>query len=479
MSGLEKRMNNKMRKEWAAVACKGLVLSLGLVLAACGGGGGDKTKTGSNSHLVTTSVTDGATLTLRDTVVQDGRTTSATLAMDPHYELISIKGCGGKLTGNIYYTGVILTNCTIAAALTPKSYSLTVTSAVGGTGRVTNSPVVYNEVGRVTLEADTGYHVKSATSTCGGSLAANIFTTDKMANDCVVQPVFEVDSTSVEAETYIVTVLSAVGGTPSPETQTVAENDHAKVDFIVDDLYTLVSVTSTCGGTLVSNRFTTDKVTANCTLLPNYKASSDVINPSIDPSELANISGTVAEGATPAGNGAAAQPSSVQNKLVLAYCKDRNGFIGNPVTDTNGYYTGQLRKSSLPCALQVISNRNIYYSLVEGDVSTVNISPLTSLVMAYSTGTHPATIYSSMPSLKTWPDLNAAQAAIAAALAVRGYAMPAGDFLPINTAFAQGDAWDVLLGQFAVSLNSSNTLFSSLQTSFAKGDTGSLPAASQ
>jgi hypothetical protein len=448
-----------------------------MLLAACGGGNSDKSE--ASRHLVDTSVDEGVTLRLAQSQVADGHFTSALLVVDPHYELTSIKGCGGKLSGDIYYTGVILANCTITASAQPKSYSLSVATAVGGTGMTTTPTVVYNQVGRVTLTADSGYHIKAATSNCGGSLAVNIFTTDKLKGDCVVQPVFEVDSTSVEAQTYVVTVLSAVGGTPSPATQSVAENDYAKVDFIADTRYSLVSVTSSCGGTLVGQRFTTGKVTANCTLQPNYQTTDGAIIPALDPSEIATIGGSVAEGATLAAGGTAAQTGAVKNKLVTANCKDGKGFIGNPVTDANGFYTGQLRKSSLPCALQVITNTNVYYSQVYGDVSVVNITPLTSLAIAYGSASSPILYYNLMNYTTDVSDLGDAQVALAAKLQERGYGMPDGSFLPFNTPFVPGDSWDKLIDQLAISIKNANLTFSDVEYSFTNGNLDGLPAASQ
>lgn len=467
------------RGGWEQMMVKRIAIFMASVcLVACGGGGGSK-QAESNFHSVSVSANEGGTLTLAQTQVADGKPTSALLVMDSHYELVSLSGCGGKLSGDTFYTGVILANCVITANFKPKSYSLTIATALGGTGMTTSPTVVYNEVGRVILSVDTGYHIKSATSTCGGSLAGNIFTTDKVADDCVVQPVFEVDSASVEAQTYVVTVLSAIGGSPSPETQTVAENDHAKVDFVVDTLYTLVSVTSTCGGTLVSNRFTTDKVTANCTLLPNYKTTDGSITPSIDPSEIANISGSVAEGVTLATGGAATQTGAVKNKLVTANCKDGKGFIGNVVTDANGFYIGQLRKVSLPCALQVIANSNVYYSQVYGDVSVVNITPLTTLSIAYGSASSPILYYNLMNYTTNVSDLSDAQVALAAKLQERGYSLPAGDFLPLNTTFTPGDSWDKLIDQLAISIKKANLTFDDVEYSFANGDLNVLPAASQ
>lgn len=456
---------------------KCVVVLIACVLVSACGGGGDSSD--GPMHLVTTSTNEGGTLTLAQSQVADRHTTTASLTIDPHYQLTTISGCGGKLSGDVFYTGVILADCNINASFKPKSYSLSVATAVGGTGMTTTPTVVYNEVGRVTLTADSGYHIKAATSNCGGSLAVNTFTTDKVTENCLVQPVFEVDSSSVEAQAYTVTVLSAVGGTPSPASQTVAENDFAKVDFIVDPLYTLMSVTSTCGGTLVSNRFTTGRVTGNCTLLPNYKTSDGSITPSIDPNEIATITGSVAEGATLAVGGAASQSGAVKNKLVTANCKDGKGFIGNPVTDTNGFYTGQLRKSSLPCALQVITNTNVYYSQVYGDVSVVNVTPLTTLSIAYGSASSPILYYNLMNYTTNVSNLSAAQVALATKLQERGYSLPEGDFLPLNTPFVPGDSWDKLIDQLAISVKNANLTFNDVEYSFTNGNLNILPAASQ
>ena len=90
-----------------------LISMTSLVLVNCGGGasnGSDET-----SHAVTTSAGTGGSIAPASASVDDSQTTSFTVSADSGFEIASVSGCGGSLSGNTYTTGAISADCTVSA----------------------------------------------------------------------------------------------------------------------------------------------------------------------------------------------------------------------------------------------------------------------------------------------------------------------------------------------------------------------------
>lgn len=440
-----------------------MIASLCLGLMGCGGSGDSKDST-PERYQITVAANKGGSVLLNNSSVQMGFSTTASVVADDHYNITSVTGCGGRLVNNTYQTGSILVNCTITAIFTPKIYRVTVASVVGGAPNVYTTDVPFNELVKFVFTADPGYHIASVSSDCGGSLAVKTFTSDAISANCTIKPVFALDSATDQTQTYLVTVMSSVGGSASPASTIVTKNDYAKFDLTADAGYHIDSVTSSCGGALVMIRFTTGKVNADCNIQPHFVLNGQItITPSTDPSEIADISGTAARGA------------AIKSALVTARCADGSGFIGNPITDTKGDYSGQVLLSALPCALKVKDGTNTYYSIASA-AGTTNITPLTTLILNYGSAQVGATWYGSTSWQSVIYNLAAAQSGFAAAMTSAGYSLPAGEFLPFTTKFTVGDSWDGLLDQLQAGIQGSNlTSFDNLSNLITTGDLTALP----
>jgi hypothetical protein len=440
-----------------------MIASLCLGLVGCGGGSGDSKSDAPEWYQITALANEGGTVRLGSTPVQKGYATTASIAPDNHYQIDSVTGCGGKLENNTYQTGSILLDCTIKAVFSPKIYTVTVANTMGGSPNVFNATAAYNTFAKFTLTPDPGYHLVSVSSDCGGTLSVAVFTTGAISEDCTIRPLFELDSVTGQTKTYLVTVVSAVGGNSTPSTLTVTKNDYAKFDLLADEGYHISSVTSSCGGSLVLIRFTTGRVNTDCSIEPHFELNGGIVlNPSVDPTEVATISGTVAQGA------------AVKSTLVSARCADNSGFIGNIITDAQGYFSGQVLKSSLPCALKVVAPNGTYYSLAT-DTGTANVTPLTTLILTYASAQTGATWYASSNWQSVIYNLAAAQSGFSSGLTGAGYTLPSGDFLPFSTPFVVGDKWDKLLDQLQAAISSSGGL-DTLSNLIKTGDLTALPA---
>ena len=90
------------------------------------------------SYTVTTIAGTGGTFSAPSRLVDYGKTTSFILTPNPGYQIGSVTGCGGNLSGTTYTTGLITGNCTINASFkaTSTPSALTVTKAGTGSGSV-------------------------------------------------------------------------------------------------------------------------------------------------------------------------------------------------------------------------------------------------------------------------------------------------------------------------------------------------------
>jgi hypothetical protein len=112
------------------------------------------------------------------------------------------------------------------------------------------------------------------TSTCGGSLIGNVFTTLPITADCTVNATFV---------RVVFDVIVGVGsnGTMSPS-YTIQAAVNSRPSFVVTPNPGYVATMSgTCGGTLSGNTFTTNLITATCTVFANFSLAKYTVTPGV------------------------------------------------------------------------------------------------------------------------------------------------------------------------------------------------------
>jgi hypothetical protein len=92
------------------------------------------------SYTVSTSAGTGGSISPASRTVNYNGTTTFTITPDTGYSISSVTGCGGSLSGSTYTTGAITAACTVTAAFTINTYTLTVSKAGTGIGSVNSSP---------------------------------------------------------------------------------------------------------------------------------------------------------------------------------------------------------------------------------------------------------------------------------------------------------------------------------------------------
>jgi Leucine-rich repeat (LRR) protein len=130
--------------------------------------------------------------------------------------------------------------------------------------------VVSGNTATFTITPNVGFNIASVGGTCGGALTGNSFTTIAVVADCTVIASF----VAVGAVNFTVTPSTVdANGTINPNTaQTVVSGNTATFTITPNAGFNIASVDGTCGGALTGNSFTTNAVTADCTVIASFVA---------------------------------------------------------------------------------------------------------------------------------------------------------------------------------------------------------------
>ena len=145
-------------------------------------------------HTVTASASAHGSVSPESVAVNTGEIATFTASADNGYRVNSIGGCGGTLTGNIYTTEPINSDCSVSVSFVEISQgttTYTINTSTGGKGVFTPSAAIVNESENHTFQllANSGYIVESVTG-CGGSLNGDVYTTGAVSADCTVSASF-------------------------------------------------------------------------------------------------------------------------------------------------------------------------------------------------------------------------------------------------------------------------------------------------
>jgi hypothetical protein len=137
-----------------------------------------------------------------------------------------------------------------------------------------------------------GYSATIA-GTCGGSLSATTYTTDAIIANCTVDATFTLN-------TYSVTPSAGANGTINPSTPQTIDHGATAVFIVTPGMGYSAMVTGSCGGSLSGTTYTTNAITADCTVDATFTINSYTVMPSAGPNGTINPSTpqTVLYGAT-------------------------------------------------------------------------------------------------------------------------------------------------------------------------------------
>ncbi len=252
--------------KWAIAAMTGVVLTV----SGCGGGSTDKD---TDSYTVTTTVGANGRIAPASAKVDFGDATHFTVTPDNGFQIDSISGCGGSLSGNTYTTGLINTDCMISVTFiqtnTGTTYTINVSAGINGSVIPDSKVVDAGTTASFTLTPDSGYQIASA-SGCGGNLRGNTFTTDVVNADCTITASFILQSTGTN---YTVTAIAGANGSISPSNSIVTAGDSTVFVVTAANGYKIDSVMG-CNGSLLGNIYSTSAVNTDCTVSASFVLDS-------------------------------------------------------------------------------------------------------------------------------------------------------------------------------------------------------------
>jgi len=216
------------------------------------------------SYEVTATAGEGGSITPASISVKHGETTSFTVAANTGYDITSVTGCGGSLSGNTYTTGAITSACSVSAAFTQKSYEVTATAGEGGSITPASISIKHGETTSFTVTANTGYEIDGVTG-CGGSLNGNTYTTGAITNACSVESTFK-------KLNFTVSVTTSGSGTVSSAELTVPYGESGEITTTPAENNGVYQIEG-CDGSfdVSSNLYTTGAINENCSISVEFE----------------------------------------------------------------------------------------------------------------------------------------------------------------------------------------------------------------
>ena len=176
-------------------------------------------------------------------------------------------------------------------------------------------------------------------------------------------------------------------------------------------------------------------------------------------------------------SGTAAIGAAITDGTVTAVCSDGSSFTESVTTDANGNWSGEVANGAMPCALQVTGgNPPVTLHSYVAAPGTVNITPLTDLIMASATGENPADWFANFDGAAV--DTSTASTDLLNSFASKGFNIPATGN-PMTTPFAaDGSGWDGLLDDIGEAIENDTALadYDALVTLVKDGNLANLPA---
>lgn len=213
-------------------------------------------------YPVTAITSDGGVITPGQQDVEHGQSATFELQPEAGHSIVSVTGCQGSLNGNTYVTGPVTAACEVTANFDANQYSVTTTSNEGGQLSPASQFVGYGQTASVSVSVDTGYQLDNIEG-CGGTLSGDRYQTGPISDDCAITATFS-------RQIFEVTATAASGGEVTPQVQQIEYGQIAQLEVTANEGHKIVTVTG-CGGALTDNVYTTQPVTASCTIHADFE----------------------------------------------------------------------------------------------------------------------------------------------------------------------------------------------------------------
>ena len=131
-----------------------LVLSMFVSLIGCGG------ESGGNYVITLVSDTNGS-ISQADHSSKQGSELNYLLIPNPNYEVGTVTGCNGNLSGDVYSLYSVTEDCTINATFTLKKFNIEFIVSENGTANPTSTSIEYGKEAEYTVTPNGGYGISS------------------------------------------------------------------------------------------------------------------------------------------------------------------------------------------------------------------------------------------------------------------------------------------------------------------------------
>ncbi len=142
------------------------------------------------TYTILASAGAGGDITPASQVVEKGYSAEFDVTPLSGYEIDSVTGCNGSLSGNTYTTGTVTANCSVHASFSIKSYTVSTNAGAGGTISPSSRAVNHGGATSFTITPNSGYSIETV-SGCNGSASGNTYTTGTITSACTVSATFK------------------------------------------------------------------------------------------------------------------------------------------------------------------------------------------------------------------------------------------------------------------------------------------------
>ncbi|MCC5827599.1 FG-GAP repeat protein [Alkalimonas sp.] len=183
--------------------------------------------------------------------------------------------CDGTLADDTFTIDAIQEDCALVAIFRPDSDAeedaLTVIPSTVGAGTIvpaTPQRIPEGKKASFTITPASGFEVSDIAGTCEGTLTNDVFTTGEITTSCSIIAIF----TPKYGELSFSVIASSIGsGSMTPDgIQLVPQGERVNYTLMPAPGFLVDSVSGTCGGILDENLFTTDAITADCSVVASF-----------------------------------------------------------------------------------------------------------------------------------------------------------------------------------------------------------------
>ncbi len=213
------------------------------------------------SVTVSATASSGGSIAPSSVDIASGATTTFTVSSNTGYEIDTVQGCDGSLSGTTFTTGAVSSACTVNATFVLKTYAVTASAGAGGTISPAHATIDHGATSSFTVTPASGYSIQNVAG-CGGTLSGSTYTTGVVTNACSVTATFTLNS-------YQVSTIAGTGGTITPSSVSVAHGTSTSFTVVPNAGRSIASVQG-CGGALSGSTYTTDTLTDTCTVSASF-----------------------------------------------------------------------------------------------------------------------------------------------------------------------------------------------------------------